>query len=149
MRYTARVKVTAMSTLLIHARLAKNLRKLARNSGIVIMNPKTPIPRARANIQAQISRIRFDSLDDFILRTGVARSIVENLISVGAFESIGRKGMLSLSLTALDRLKYVLSEKAKPLFVYFNYRCHIFYAGTKRNRISIPVARFHPSERYF
>jgi error-prone DNA polymerase len=69
-------------------------------------------------ILSERARREFDSLDDFIVRTGVSRSIVNNLISIGAFESIERKGLLNLSITDRDRLRYALTEKTMPLFVY-------------------------------
>ena len=52
--------------------------------------------RALQSILAQRVEGRFTSLRDFVLRTGVGQSIVENLIRVGAFDSLGsREEMLS------------------------------------------------------
>jgi error-prone DNA polymerase len=93
---------------------------VVENGGIRVslLQLKGMTGKAVKAIISERARREFDSLDDFIVRTGVSRSIVNNLINVGAFESIERKSLLNLSITAQDRVRYALTGKSGPLFVY-------------------------------
>jgi len=51
------------------------------------------------------ARGKFVSLKDFVLRTNASRSILENLVKVGAFDSLGDREALLLELPGLLQLK--------------------------------------------
>jgi len=59
---------------------------------------------------------RFTSMRDFILRTNVSRPILERLVRVGAFDSLGVRNELLLQLPNLVRLKNKIGRGARHLF---------------------------------
>ena len=58
---------------------------------------------------------KFISLRDFVLRTRVSQAIVENLIRVGAFDSLGTRGEMLSELPGLVALSHKVGKGAKPL----------------------------------
>jgi error-prone DNA polymerase len=62
----------------------------------------------------------FISLRDFIFRTGVSRPIIENLIRVGAFDSLGNRSELLHELTKDLNLKHKAAGVATPMFEEIN-----------------------------
>jgi error-prone DNA polymerase len=58
----------------------------------------------------------FSSLRDFVLRTDVSRPILENLVKVGAFDSLGSRTDLLMQLPDLAELKRKAGKGTKPLF---------------------------------
>jgi len=59
---------------------------------------------------------RFNSLRDFVLRTSVNQPIIENLIKVGAFDSLGNPNDLLLQLPKLAELQHKVAKGTRPLF---------------------------------
>ena len=59
---------------------------------------------------------KFTSLRDFALRTNTSQPILENLIKVGAFDSLGNRNELLLQLPKLVNLKHKIGKGARPLF---------------------------------
>jgi len=59
---------------------------------------------------------RFTSLRDFVLRTNVSQPIAENLVRVGAFDSLGTRHELLLQLPKLRNLKHKVLKGTSPLF---------------------------------
>jgi len=68
------------------------------------------------SILSERDRGMFTSLRDFVLRTNVSRPILENLVRVGVFDSLGSSSELLLQLPKLTELRHKLSRKTKPLF---------------------------------
>jgi error-prone DNA polymerase len=58
----------------------------------------------------------FRSLSDFVLRTSVSQNIIENLIKVGALDSLGLRDELITQLPEILCLKQKVGHKARPLF---------------------------------
>ncbi len=71
--------------------------------------------RALQSILAQRVEGRFTSLRDFVLRTRVGQSIVENLIRVGAFDSLGSREEMLSELPGLVDLGRGVGKGARPL----------------------------------
>ncbi len=71
--------------------------------------------RALQSILAQRTEGRFTSLRDFVLRTMVGQSIVENLIRVGAFDSLGGREEMLSELPGLVGLGRRVGKGARPL----------------------------------
>jgi len=59
---------------------------------------------------------RFTSLRDFVMRTDVSRPISENLVKVGAFDSLGNRSDLLLQIPKLSELKHKVLKGTRPLF---------------------------------
>ncbi|MFC2006164.1 OB-fold nucleic acid binding domain-containing protein [Chloroflexota bacterium] len=59
---------------------------------------------------------RFTSLRDFVLRTNVSSPILENLVKVGAFDSLGNHNDLVLQLSGVADLKHKVLKGTNPLF---------------------------------
>ena len=59
---------------------------------------------------------KFTSLRDFALRTNVSQPILENLVRVGAFDSLGSRSELLLQLPKLTELRHKVNRKTRPLF---------------------------------
>ena len=59
---------------------------------------------------------KFTSLRDFVLKTNTSQPILENLIKVGAFDSLGSRNELLLQLPELVNLKHKVGKGARPLF---------------------------------
>jgi len=71
---------------------------------------------ALESIVSERTKHRFTSLRDFILRANVSRPIIENLVKVGAFDSLGNHNDLMLQLPKLTELKHKVSKGTRPLF---------------------------------
>ncbi len=67
-------------------------------------------------ILSERARHRFTSLRDFALRTNVSRLILENLVKVGAFDSLGNRSNLLHQVPELVNLKGKTDRRARPLF---------------------------------
>jgi len=59
---------------------------------------------------------RFTSLRDFVLRTNVSRPALENLVKIGAFDSLGSRNWLLLQLPKLVELKHRVQKGTASLF---------------------------------
>ncbi|MFQ5924760.1 MAG: DNA polymerase III subunit alpha [Dehalococcoidia bacterium] len=70
---------------------------------------------ALESILAQRTKGRFTSLRDFLLRTRVSRPIVENLIRVGAFDSLGDRGEMLSELRKLFGISQKVVKGTRPL----------------------------------
>jgi error-prone DNA polymerase len=71
---------------------------------------------AEKSILGEREKGGFTSLRDFVLRTSVSRPITENLIRVGAFDDLGKRGELLLELHKLMELKRKTGNGARSLF---------------------------------
>ena len=71
--------------------------------------------RALQSILAQRAEGRFTSLRDFVLRTRVGQPILENLIRVGAFDSLGSREEMLSELPGLVGLGRRVGKGARPL----------------------------------
>jgi error-prone DNA polymerase len=71
---------------------------------------------ALESILSERVKHRFTSLRDFILRTDVSRPILENLVRVGAFDSLGGRDEVLLQLPKLADLKHKVVKGARLLF---------------------------------
>ena len=60
---------------------------------------------ALRSILEQREKARFTSLRDFVLRADVSRPVIENLVKVGAFDSLGPRKEMLLQLPGLAELK--------------------------------------------
>jgi len=68
------------------------------------------------SILSEREKSKFTSLRDFVLRTNVSQPIAENLVRVGAFDSLGARHALLLQLPKLMKLKHKVSKGTSPLF---------------------------------
>ncbi len=68
------------------------------------------------SILSERAKNEFTSLRDFVLRTSVSQPIVENLVRVGAFDSLGARNELLLQLPQLMKLKHRVLTGTTPLF---------------------------------
>jgi error-prone DNA polymerase len=59
---------------------------------------------------------KFSSIRDFVLRTDVSQPILENLVKVGAFDSLGDRNNLLSQLPRLSELKHKVTKGAVSLF---------------------------------
>ncbi len=84
---------------------------------------------ALESILSERSEHKFTSLRDFVLRTNVSRSILENLVKVGAFDSLGNHQDLLLQLPKLTELKQKVLKGTRPLFEESIPKIELF-AGT-------------------
>ncbi|MFC1940332.1 DNA polymerase III subunit alpha [Chloroflexota bacterium] len=71
---------------------------------------------ALESILSERARDKFTFLRGFVLRTNTSRTIIENLIRVGAFDSLGNRGELLLQLPELINLRHKVGRGARPLF---------------------------------
>ncbi|MBA7715516.1 Error-prone DNA polymerase [subsurface metagenome] len=71
---------------------------------------------ALKSILAAREERRFISLRDFFIGTQVNQPIIENLIKVGAFDSLGDREELIHELSRLTEAKIILGNGTKPLF---------------------------------
>jgi error-prone DNA polymerase len=71
---------------------------------------------ALESILAERSKGDFTALRDFVLRTNASRPITENLIRVGAFDTLGDRDDLLMELPKLTELKRKIGHGVKPLF---------------------------------
>jgi len=71
---------------------------------------------ALASIVSEREKGNFTSLRDFVIRANVSHPIMENLIRVGAFDSLGNRSELLLELPKLLNLKRKISKGVRPLF---------------------------------
>jgi error-prone DNA polymerase len=71
---------------------------------------------AEKSILDERGKSGFTSLRDFVLRTSVSRPITGNLIRVGAFDDLGKRGELLLELHKLMKLKRKTGNGARSLF---------------------------------
>jgi error-prone DNA polymerase len=71
---------------------------------------------ALESILAERTKGEFTSLRDFVLRTNTSQPIIENLIKVGAFDSLGNRSELLLQISRLINLKHRVGKGARPLF---------------------------------
>ena len=69
---------------------------------------------AIASILSERDRSKFTSLRDFVLRVNGNHTVIENLIKVGAFDSLGGKNELMLELPKI--MKCRIGNGMKPLF---------------------------------
>jgi error-prone DNA polymerase len=70
---------------------------------------------ALESILAQNAEGRFTSLRDFVLRTRASQPILENLIRVGAFDTLGNRDEMLSELPKLVGLIQKVGKTAKPL----------------------------------
>ena len=68
------------------------------------------------SILSERAKSKFTSLRDFVLRVNVNQLILENLIRVGALDSLGNRNELLLQLPMLINLKHKVVKGARPLF---------------------------------
>ena len=73
---------------------------------------------ALKSILSERAKGSFISLRDFVIRTNTNQSILENLVKVGAFDSLGSRSDLLLQLTGLTNLRHKIDKGTKPLFEY-------------------------------
>jgi len=71
---------------------------------------------AEKSIMGERERGRFTSLRDFVLRTSVSRPVTENLIRVGAFDSLGARDEMLAELPRLMELKHRNGNGIRTLF---------------------------------
>jgi len=71
---------------------------------------------ALESILSERAKSKFTSLRDFVLRTNTSQPILENLVKVGAFDSLGNRNELLLQLPKLVDLKHKIGKGARPLF---------------------------------
>jgi error-prone DNA polymerase len=62
------------------------------------------------------AKAKFTSLRDFALRTNTGYPMLEKLLKVGAFDSLGSRRALSLELSSLEHLKHRSYASTLPLF---------------------------------
>jgi error-prone DNA polymerase len=71
---------------------------------------------ALRSMLAEREKGKFTSLRDFVLRTNASQPIVENLVKVGAFESLGNKNELLSQVPKLINLRHKIDKGTIPLF---------------------------------
>jgi error-prone DNA polymerase len=71
--------------------------------------------KALESILSARAERKFTSLRDFVLRTDVSQPILENLVKVGAFDSLGDRHDLLLQLPKLSELKHKVLRGTVPL----------------------------------
>jgi len=71
---------------------------------------------ALKSILSERGKGRFTSLKDFVLRTNTSQPIVENLVRVGAFDSLGGRNQLLLQVPKLINFKRRIDKRTRPLF---------------------------------
>ncbi|MFC2003485.1 DNA polymerase III subunit alpha [Chloroflexota bacterium] len=69
-----------------------------------------------ASILSEKTKDKFTSLRDFVLRTNASQPITENLVKVGAFDSMGNKTELLAQVPILINLRHKLGKGGRPLF---------------------------------
>jgi error-prone DNA polymerase len=72
--------------------------------------------KAEKSIMGEREMGRFTSLRDFVLRTSVSRLVTENLIRVGAFDSLGARNELLAELPRIMDLRHRTGNGVRPLF---------------------------------
>jgi error-prone DNA polymerase len=72
--------------------------------------------KALESILSARAECNFTSLRDFVLRTDVSQPILENLVKVGAFDSLGDRNNLLSQLPRLSELKHKVTRGAVSLF---------------------------------
>jgi len=71
---------------------------------------------AISSILPEREKGEFTSLRDFVLRTNASQPIIENLVKVGAFDSLGNRDELLLYVLELINLRPKLGKMTRPLF---------------------------------
>ncbi|MBA7508037.1 DNA polymerase III subunit alpha [subsurface metagenome] len=71
---------------------------------------------ALESILSERAKGKFTSLRDFVLRTNTSQPIIENLVRVGAFDSLGDRDELLQQVSKLVNLKHKAGKGARPLF---------------------------------
>ncbi|MBA7470959.1 DNA polymerase III subunit alpha [subsurface metagenome] len=71
---------------------------------------------ALESILSTRAKDRFISLRDFVLQTEVSQPILENLVKIGAFDSLGNRNDLFLQVPKLSELKRRVLKGTIPLF---------------------------------
>ena len=71
---------------------------------------------ALESILSERGKGKFTSLRDFVLRTNTSQPILENLVRVGAFDSLGNRRELLLKLNTLVNLRRRIDKGTRPLF---------------------------------
>jgi error-prone DNA polymerase len=71
---------------------------------------------ALESILSERGKGKFTSLRDFVSRTNTSESILENLVRVGAFDSLGNRREMLLKLPALLNLRRRIGKGTRPLF---------------------------------
>jgi len=89
---------------------------------------------AMESILSERAKKRFTSLRDFVLRTNVSRPILENLVRVGAFDSLGNRNDLLLQLPKLAELKCKASKGTRPLFEDSTFEARLFVDSSSDDR---------------
>jgi len=72
--------------------------------------------KALESILSERAKSMFTSLRDFVLRTTTSQPIIENLVKVGAFDSLGDRNRLLAQVPKLMNLKQKIGKGARPLF---------------------------------
>ncbi len=70
---------------------------------------------ALESILSERAKDKFISLRDFVLRTNVNLHIIEDLVKIGAFDSLGNRDEILLQLPGLIGSKHRICKGAKPL----------------------------------
>ncbi len=93
-------------------------RYVVENGGIRVSlkQLKGMTGRTMEALLAERARHEFTSLSDFVSRIGPPRPVLENLLKVGAFDSIGSRETLRRQLPELVKLKRRRGEGVQPLF---------------------------------
>ena len=71
---------------------------------------------ALESILSERAKGKFTSPRDFVLRTNTSQPITENLIKVGAFNSLADRNELLAQLPDLVKLKHKTAKRTRPLF---------------------------------
>jgi len=71
---------------------------------------------ALESILSERAKREFISFRDFVLRTNVSRPIIENLVKIGACDSLGNRDELLLQLPGLIEATHRVSKGTEPLF---------------------------------
>jgi error-prone DNA polymerase len=71
---------------------------------------------ALESILSERAKAEFTSLRDFVLRTNTSQPIVENLVKVGAFDSLGSRRELLMHIPVLINLRHKIGKGVRPLF---------------------------------
>jgi len=69
-----------------------------------------------ASILSEKAKSKFTSLRDFVLRTNASQPITENLVRVGAFDSLGNRDELLKQVPMLINLKHKVGKGVRSLF---------------------------------
>jgi error-prone DNA polymerase len=89
---------------------------------------------ALVSILSERAKGKFTSLRDFALRANVSQPILERLVRVGAFDSLGDRNKLLLQLPKLVTLKHKIGRGATPLFEDVKTKIDLFEDTICNNR---------------